>query len=373
MSDLIYFDNAATTYPKPNCVYEAINEGMQKYSFNAGRGSYKVANETHKMIDSTREKIASLVKTEKNQVIFTSSATESINNIIYGLNLNERDNIYVSPFEHNAILRTLHKCNVNIIIIPFDKTTWELDVEKLKNMMILNKPKAVIISHISNVTGFLLPYEDIFNLSKIFGSINILDSAQGVGVYSIVKENIDFIVFAGHKSLYAMFGIAGYINLSNIQLSPYKVGGTGSDSLNLDMPDIFPSRYEAGSLNSVGIYSIYSSINFLKNAKFDIIKKRLVEYFIKQARELKNVVLYLPKNYISYGIVSFNLLGYSSDEVGTILSEDYDICVRTGYHCAPFVHDFIDSKKYAGTVRVSFSGFNTKEEIDTLIDALKEF
>lgn len=154
MSDLIYFDNAATTYPKPNCVYEAINEGMQKYSFNAGRGSYKVANETHKMIDSTREKIASLVKTEKNQVIFTSSATESINNIIYGLNLNERDNIYVSPFEHNAILRTLHKCNVNIIIIPFDKTTWELDVEKLKNMMILNKPKAVIISHISNVTGF---------------------------------------------------------------------------------------------------------------------------------------------------------------------------------------------------------------------------
>ena len=367
---MIYFDNAATTYPKPQCVYDAINEGMQKYSFNAGRGSYKAANETFKMIDDTRNKIGGLVGCEKNKVIFTSSATESLNNIIYGLNICEGDNIYVSPFEHNAIMRTLANCKANIIIIPFDKKTWEIDCNKLNDMMVLKKPKATIISHISNVTGFMLPYQTIFEISKKYNSINVLDSAQGFGVYAIDKNNVDFIVFAGHKSLYAMFGIAGYINVNNIFLKCYKVGGTGSDSLNLNMPDVFPSRYEAGSMNSVGIYSIYFSIDFLKNAKFDIIKEELSEYFIQKASKVPNINIFLPENIKSHGIVSFAIEGYSSDDVGTILAEDYDICVRTGYHCAPFVHDFIDSKKYNGTVRVSFSGFNTRDEIDVLIGAL---
>ncbi len=370
---MIYFDNAATTYPKPQCVYDAINEGMKKYSFNAGRGSYLVANETYKMIDKTREKIAALVECDKNGVIFASSATESINNIVYGLNLNERDNVYVSPFEHNAIIRTLHNCNVNIMVIPFDKKTWEVDLVKLKNMMVLYKPSAVLISHISNVTGFMLPYQEIFSLSKNFGSINILDSAQAFGIYKVEKENIDFIVFAGHKALYAMFGISGYINLTKINLKIYKVGGTGSDSLNPNMPMNLPGRYEAGSLNAVGIYSIFCSIDFLKNSNFAIIKRELVKYFINKIKNNDNIILYLPEGYISFGIVSFNVKGYSSDEVGIILAEDYDICVRTGYHCSPYVHDFIDSKEFLGTVRVSFSGFNTFEEIDVLINALENF
>lgn len=369
---MIYFDNAATTFPKPQCVYDAINEGMKKYSFNAGRGSYKVANDTFKMIDDTRIKIGELVGCEKNKVIFTSSATESLNNIIYGLDISEGDNVYVSPFEHNAIIRTLAICKANIIIIPFDKNTWEIDSKKLNDMMILKKPKATIISHISNVTGFMLPYQKIFDISKKYNSINVLDSAQGFGVYSIDKGHVDFIVFAGHKSLYAMFGIAGYINVNSIFLRCYKVGGTGSDSLNVNMPDVFPSRYEAGSMNSVGIYSIYSSIDFLKKAKFDIIKEELSEYFIQKASKLQNIKIFLPKNIVSHGIVSFAVEGYSSDDVGTILAEDYDICVRTGYHCAPYVHDFIESKKYNGTVRVSFSGFNTKDEIDILVDSIQE-
>lgn len=369
---MIYFDNAATTYPKPKEVYDAINEGMQKYSFNAGRGSYNAANETFKMIDKTREKLASLVEVDKRQVIFTSSATESLNNIIYGLGLNERDNVYISPFEHNAIVRTLHNCGVNIIIIPFEKNTWNVDFVGLKNMMILNRPKAVILSHISNVTGYMLPYNNIFELSKTFGSVNVLDSAQGFGVYNVDKTNVDFLVFAGHKSLYAMFGIAGYINIAKYDLKLYKVGGTGSDSLNLDMPTSLPNRYEAGSINSVGIYSIFSSLDFLKKSNFAIIKKELAEYFIKELRKLDNVIIYLPNDYIPYGIVSFNVEGYTSDEVGIILSQDYDICVRTGYHCAPFVHDFINSKSFLGTVRVSFSGFNTIDEINVLINAIKE-
>ena len=368
---MIYLDNAATTYPKPNCVYEAINYGMKNYSFNSGRGIYKYATKTFKMINQTREKIADFVNTKGDRVVFTSSATESLNNIIYGLQIQEGDTVLISPFEHNAIVRTLYAIKSNIELIPFDKNTWKLNENKLRDILVLKKPKAIIISHISNVTGFMLPYTKIFEFGKKFGTINVLDSAQGFGIYKVNTEFIDFVVFAGHKSLYAMFGIAGFVNISNYNLKKIKVGGTGSDSLNLEMPETMPEKYEAGSLNSVGIYCLNKSIDFLKTLDFEKKEKDLTIYALEKLRKLEKITIYCPEEIIPNGIISFNVDGYTSDEVGIILSEDYDICVRTGYHCAPFVHDFIDSKKYSGTIRISIGIFNTIEEIDSLINALE--
>ena len=175
---MIYFDNAATTFPKPQCVYDAINEGMKKFSFNAGRGSYKVATDTFNMIVDTRKKIANMINVNHNQVAFTSSATEALNIIINGLNLKSGDKVYVSPFEHNSIVRTLHKCAVDIRLIPFNKKDWSVDYDRLNDELAINKPKAVIISHISNVTGYELPYDEIFKCSKKYGAITLLDSAQ---------------------------------------------------------------------------------------------------------------------------------------------------------------------------------------------------
>lgn len=369
---MIYFDNAATTYPKPKEVYDAIEFAMKNFSFNAGRGSYKAATNTFRMIQETREKIASLIDTNYERVIFTSSATESLNNIIYGLELSNNDTVMISPFEHNAIVRTLYNIGIKIILIPFDKDSWELKEKKFEDLVIINKPKAILISHISNVTGFELPYSRIFDISKKHGCINVLDSAQGFGVHKIQKDNIDFVVFAGHKSLFAMFGIAGYICLSNTELRTYKVGGTGSDSLNHNMPDIYPYRYEAGSMNSIGIYSINKSIDFLKNNNFKEKEYELIKYLLLKLKEIEGVVIFLPKNYVSCGIVSFGIKGLKADEVSSILSEEFDICVRSGYHCAPYIHDFINSKPYGGTIRVSLSGFNTFDEIDKLINALIE-
>ena len=369
---MIYFDNAATTFPKPDCVYDAIQYGMRQYSFNAGRGSYQSSKKTFDMIEETRNKIASLVDTEGNKVIFTSSATESLNNILYGLSLSSNDYVLVSPFEHNAVIRTLHNIGVNIIFIPFNKDTWELIINDLNDLCIIKKPKATVISHISNVTGYELPYKEIFNITKKYQSTNILDCAQSFGIFPVEKANVDFLIFAGHKSLYAMFGIAGYINLGDIPLSLYKVGGTGTDSLNPNMPDYAPTRYEAGSPNSVGVFSINKSIDYLKTENFAEKERRLSEYLINKLSNLKEVHMYLPTGYISRGIVSFNIDGFSSDEIGNILSDDYDISVRTGYHCAPYIHEFIDSLKFNGTVRVSLGVFNTKAEIDKLIQALKE-
>ena len=369
---MIYFDNAATTFPKPQCVYDAVNEGMKNFSFNAGRGSYNAATNTFNMISATREKIANIIKANPNQVVFTSSATESLNIIINGLDLKSGDKVYISPFEHNSIVRTLHKCNVEIKFIPFNKKDWSVDYNKFNDELAVNKPKAVIISHISNVTGFELPYNEIFKYSKKYSSITVLDSAQGFGIYPVDPQFVDFVVFAGHKSLYSVFGSAGFINKTNISLNTYKTGGTGSDSLNLDMPQELPARMEAGSLNAVAIYALNKSIDFIVNSDFATKKHDLTSYLIKRLKELDNVIVYCPENIETKGIVSFNIEGYTSDEVGKILSSQYDICVRTGYHCAPYVHDFLEDKKYAGCVRVSLSGFNTIEEIDSLIEAIEE-
>lgn len=369
---MIYFDNAATTYPKPQCVYDAVNEGMKNFSFNAGRGNYSVATNTFNMITATREKIANIIKANPNQVVFTASATESLNIIINGLDLKKGDKVYISPFEHNSIVRTLHKCEAEIKFIPFNKKDWSVDYTKLNDELAINKPKAVIISHISNVTGFELPYNEIFKYSKKYGAITVLDSAQGFGTYMVDSKFVDFVVFAGHKSLYSVFGVAGFINKTNTSLITYKTGGTGSDSLNLNMPQELPSSMEAGSLNAVAIYALNKSIDFIVNSDFATKKHDLTSYLIKKLKEFNNVIVYCPENIEVKGIVAFNIEGYTSDEVGKILSSQYDICVRTGYHCAPYIHDFLEDKKYYGCVRVSLSGFNTVEEIDSLINAIGE-
>lgn len=372
---MIYLDNAATTYPKPENVYQALDNANRNLAFNAGRGSYPKAKAVADLIAETRQQIADLVNTGVDSVSFESSATESLNIIINGLDLNSGDNIYISPFEHNAVVRPLHNLKVekgiNIRILPFIKDTWEIDVKKMENMFALNKPKACFLSHVSNVTGYVLPYGVIFSAAKEYKAINVLDCSQSLGVLNPVVENVDFIVFAGHKSLYASFGVAGFMNLTNQNLKITKSGGTGSDSLNERMPSTGYGRYEAGSLNSVAIAGLHESLTWLKTTNVYEHEKNLTSYLIKKLEELENVHLFLPINKdLIFGIVSLSIDGYSSSDVGIILAEDFNICVRTGYHCAPYVHDFIQSTECGGTVRISIGAFTSKDDVDRITDAL---
>lgn len=373
---MIYFDNSSTTYPKPQCVYEALDFANKNLAFNAGRGSYKSALECLNIIEQTRKAIASFVKCDWRNVTFFSSATEALNIIINGLDIKEGDNIYISPFEHNAIIRPLYNLkkfvDFNIIQIPFDDKTRDADIVKLNDMMVLNKPKAVLISQLSNVTGYELPYSKIFKISKKYNSVNVLDSAQCFGVLNTDIQNVDFIVFAGHKSLYASLGVAGFLNLNNIKLKITKSGGNGSDSLNHNMPEDYYERYETGTLNVVAIYSLLESIKWLKAN--DVLKhgKVLTNYLIEELNKLENIIMYLPLDKTKiYNIVSFNVNGYKSDDVAYILSNEFDICVRSGFHCSPFIHDFIKTKETGGTVRVSLGAFNNKKEIDILLKAIR--
>lgn len=372
---MIYLDNSATTYPKPDIVYDAINYASRNIAFNAGRGTYKKANEATNLITLAREKIGDLVNCSSENVVFLSSATESLNLIINGLRIKDNDNVYISPFEHNAIIRPLYnlkeKINFNIHILPFEEKTWQIKNDVLINMFARNKPNFIFLSQVSNVTGFIAPYQEIFKKGKEYGSINILDSAQSFGILNPNKAYVDFIIFAGHKSLYASLGVAGFINVNDYKLDVIKSGGNGSYSLNPKMPENTYRRYESGTPNIIAIYSLIKSIEWLKDNNVLSHEIELVKYCLEKMREIDKIKVYMPPIDKNLGIISFNVDGYTPDEVGDILSDEFDICVRTGYHCSPLVHEFIGTKELGGTVRVSFGAFNTKKDIDALISALE--
>lgn len=375
---MLYLDNAATTFPKPDSVYEVMDNVNRTCAVNSGRGSYKLARKSNSLIDETKKMLLKLANADlKSQVIFSPSVTVALNQILNGITFQPGDVVYVSPYEHNAIARTVHliekKFRIKVLEMPLDINTFEIDIDKLKYMFTKENPKCVCCTHVSNVTGYILPVQEIFEAAKKYNSITVLDAAQSLGLIPI-KEDIqqaDFIAFAGHKTLYGPFGIAGFIDSSNIKLNEFIVGGTGSDSLNLDMPDMSPNRYESASPNIVAIAGLNEA---LKCSNVDSVfdqEKKITDYLIDKLHHMERIIVYdnfSKKRHIS--IVSFNIEGFRAEDIGMILDEDYDIAVRTGYHCAPFIHKYLNDERYLGTVRVGIGRFTSKDDIDELINAL---
>ncbi len=383
MKKTIYFDNAATTFPKPNKVYEDMDMLYRNLGVNAGRSSYKLAREASNLISETRRKLAILVNYDyEEKIIFTSSATIALNQIFGGLDWNENKTVYVTPFEHNAIMRPLNyikeKFNIKIEIIPFDPVTLELDIAALNLKFSRDFPDFIFMSHVSNVTGFILPVQKIIQASEQYNSVVILDCSQSMGLIpiDIKKIKADYFVFAGHKTLYGPFGIGGFIDNSKVALSEMITGGTGSDSLNLKMPDIYPLKYEAASPNILSIAGLYSALDWINNVGIDNIREKeikLTKHLIEGLKDIYEIKMYLPENLNNHvGIVSVNLEGYNPNELGQILDEDFNIAVRTGYHCAPLIHNFLNTVDRNGTVRMSLSYFNNIEEVEYVIKCLKE-
>lgn len=373
---MIYVDNAATTFPKPEEVYQALDKANRTLAFNAGRGESAESEMASRIIDDARSAIASFVPgVPASHVVFTSSATDALNKLILGLDLLEGDTVYVSPFEHNAIIRPLRRLEQNgirIKILPFDPETWDLDEGKMRQQFAIDNPVAVLISHVSNVTGYEIPFEKIFAASNKYGAVNILDAAQSFGVIPLGSiRDISYLVFAGHKTLYASFGVAGFIAIEDRRLDSIIRGGTGSDSLNPEMPDLLPGRYESGSFNIVAIASLLASIPWLRSNNVASHERRLSERLREELEGMPRIKVFYPKSKSTNGIVSIAIDRYSSSEVGILLREK-GISARTGYHCAPLIHDFIGSKPFEGTVRFSFGAFNTDEDVKMIIKALGE-
>ena len=383
---MVYMDNAATTYPKPESVYYAMNEANRCLSVNAGRGSYQLAQVAVEGMDALRTELLRFIYADNQaEVVFTPSATIACNQIIGGRMLSKQDRVYVSPFEHNAVMRTLWKkqqeCGFSIEEIPIDEKTLEIDLEKMKYVFLQKPPTYVFLSHVSNVTGYILPVEEIFNIAKEVTNREayvILDAAQSFGLVEMDyrKTPFDAIVFAGHKTLYGPFGAAGFIKKDNFNLNSYLAGGTGSASLELRMPEEIPIGLEPGSPNIVAIVGLYAGLQFIKEETREHIfehEKTVSDAIIEGLKNIKGVKLYLPEHLEKHiGIISFSVEGYRADEIGMILDEDYQIAVRTGYHCTPLLHKYLKDEVCGGTVRASVGWFSDENNVEQLVNAIRE-
>lgn len=375
---MAYFDNAATTYPKPDQVYDFMDSFYRSNGGSAGRGNYELANTTKGLIDDTRDRLKRLLRCPAKQVVFEPTATIALNIIIQGIIRTGAKNVYISPFEHNAVTRVLnhYEKNGDITVYELSVTkTLEYDLKRIRYQFDSVKPDFVIVSHASNVIGLLAPVEKIFSLAKGYGAITLVDMAQTAGLVDINVglETIDFAVFAGHKTLMAPTGISGFVMNPAVQPLPVLFGGTGYDSANQDMPSSLPERYEMGTLNTVGVAGL--------NAALRWIEEKTIQYLYECEEQQRRRLISLLQRYdfLSIvgneegrkyvGIVSCVMEGISSDSAGSIFSE-HGISVRTGLQCAPRAHRFLDTFP-EGTIRFSVNALTSDDDFYALENALE--
>lgn len=379
MADMSYFDNAATTFPKPEEVYNFMDRFYRECGVSVGRGQYKLASKASTLIFETKNMLLDLFHCRNKKVVFTHTATEALNIILQGISMSEQYNIYLSPFEHNAVTRVINylmkKHKLNVYTLAFDKSSYTYDLEKIKFQFFDHKPNLVIISHASNVCGVLAPIHKICALSKQHGAINVIDMCQTAGLIDtdLSSNEIDFAVFAGHKTLYGPLGVSGFICTGDVKPSPLIFGGTGIDSVNQNLPETIPERYEVASLNILAISGLYAALKWINNTGIEHIYQTEKENHIRLIKILSkfdNIKIISPTNTdLGVGVVSCVFNGYSSDNIGQILS-DRNVAVRTGLHCAPFAHKFLGTFP-AGTVRFSVSYFNSENDFNCLETALE--
>lgn len=374
---MAYFDNAATTYPKPEVVYDFMDRFYRESGANAGRGNYNIAQGANKLLAETRNLIKDLFHCQTKEVIFTPTATIALNIILQGLIKKGVGKIYISPFEHNAVTRTLHAYESEGLIQIYEliiSSDLKYDMERIRYQFDNNKPDLVVVSHASNVIGLVAPIEEIFTLAKKYDAYTVADMSQTAGLVDINVGllSFDFAVFAGHKTLYGPTGLSGFVMKAEIKLPTVIYGGTGSESANQDMPDILPRRFELGTINISGVAGLNAALKWKNEIGIEAIadkeneNRRKLISLLQKYDWLTIVGNASQGTYV--GIVSCLIDGISSDSAGTIFSEQ-GIAVRTGLQCAPLAHKFLGTFP-AGTIRFSVSYFTSDEDFEELKDAL---
>ena len=375
----IYFDNSSTSFPKAPNVGRAMGEFIENGAFNINRGSYEGAYEAGSAVLGTREMLKDLFNCPNSKnVVFTPSVTYSLNFFIKGF-LKPGDHVLVTSVEHNAVMRPLvqmEKLGVEFDAVPCDEEGG-VTADDFR-AYIKENTKAIITTHASNVCGTIIPIEEIGALCKEKGLVYAVDTAQTAGILNIdmQKANIDFLAFTGHKGLLGPQGIGGFIASDKLEglIDPVISGGTGSLSDSEEIPDFLPDRFESGTLNLPGIIGLHQALVYLKEAGIDNMRKEKMEitkYFLDQVKEIDGVKVAGKKTVEGrLGVVSIDFEGFDNSIVSFYLSSKYKIMTRVGMHCAPRAHKTLKTFPQ-GTVRFSFSHFNTKEEVDVCIDSIK--
>ena len=376
----VYLDNSSTTFPKPKQVIDGMYDYMLNVGGNAGRGNYTNSLQSNRFLYEAREVVCNFFGfSSPSNVIFTNNVTTSLNMLIKGL-LKAGDHVVTSSMEHNSVLRPLMNCKenlgINLDIITANKLGF-INIDDFKNK-ITPKTKLVILTQASNVTGSIQDITEIGNICKENDVFFIVDSSQGAGVLDINMNSINAnaIAFTGHKSLLGPQGIGGFLidDKLNSCCNSIMHGGTGSLSYSLDQPDFLPDKFECGTLNMPGIIGLSEGIKFINKTGLKTIyehNNRLVKYLLDGLLNIKDLQVYgdlTGKNITT--CVSINMKSLDSSELGYLL-EDNNIKTRCGLHCSPLAHKTIGTYPN-GTVRLSISYFNTKEEIDYTLKILNK-
>ncbi|WP_315110538.1 aminotransferase class V-fold PLP-dependent enzyme [Clostridium intestinale] len=372
---MIYLDNGATSFPKPRSVYEEMIKCVRDYCANPGRGAHDMSIRCDMEIYECRERIAKLFNIDNPlNVIFTANATDGLNIAIQGI-LEKGDHIITSYLEHNSVLRPVkqkERQGVEVSLLKGDKDGL-LSVDEIEKE-IKSNTKAIIINHGSNVIGTIQDIKAIGDLARRNNIKFIVDGAQTAGTIEIDidKYNIDLLAVPGHKGLLGPQGTGALIINKNVALKELKYGGTGSQSHSLEQPQFLPDKFESGTLNTPGIVGLNSGLKFIEDEGINNIRikeKTFVDFLLGEFESMPFIECYGTNSKDSSAIISINVEGMESSEVGKLLNKK-DIYVRTGYHCAPLVHKVIGTEK-RGTVRISPGYFNTLDEMKQLLIELK--
>lgn len=374
---MYYFDNAATTWPKPNTVVSAAIKCIVKSGANPNRGGYAMAKEAGHVVLETRRELCSFFGTQDPfEYMFVHNTTQALNFAIKGI-LKPGDHAVASSIEHNSSLRPLNKmksagCDVDIVFA--DKNGY-VSPQSIASAL-KDNTKLLVISHASNVFGSIQPVGEIIEIAHKNGTMVLVDAAQSAGSMplSIKDINADMVAFPAHKGLYGLQGTGVLYVKNEIILDTIIEGGTGSDSKILLQPEMFPDKFEAGTQNAPGIAALGEAVRFIRQKNVEHIfnhENMLAKQFIHGIQGIENVTVYGNTDGPRCGIVSINIGNADPGTVENLLDERYDIAIRSGYHCAPLAHKSMGTYD-TGAVRFSFGYYNDERQVDYAIRAIRE-
>ncbi len=381
MQNMIYLDNAATAFPKPDEVYTFIDEFYRSNGVSPGRSGFDASLEAEELVAETRRILMNLFNGDgdPDRLTFSYNASDSLNMIIQGI-AKEGDHVITSMIEHNSVLRPLHHLALNGIIevthVPFDQHGY-IDPDDIRKALRPNT-KMVVLNHCSNIIGTIQPVGEVGKICREADVLLVVDGAQGAGAVKVDMQamGIDVYVFTGHKSLMGPTGIGGSYVMKDVPVKYTRFGGTGVRSAQLTHLEEFPYRLECGTLNMIGVAGLNAGVKWINKTGMEKLHNQelaLWDRLRKGLQKIDRVITYCAENTENQNpVLSFNIDGIPAGDVGMMLDVDYNIACRTGLQCAPKVHEKIGTIDIKGTVRFGIGPFNTKEHIDAAVKAVEE-
>lgn len=375
---MIYMDNGATSWPKPPEMLKALTDAAANYCANPGRSGHAMAARTAREIFRTRLAAAELFNIdEPGQIIFTKNCTEGINMALMGV-LREGDHVVTSSMEHNSVMRPLYylrKKGIETTVVPCD-AEGRLDPENVRKALRMNT-RLIVLTAASNVTGTMMPLEEVGRIAIRRGVLFMVDGAQGAGVMdlNVKKNHIDILAAPGHKGLLGPQGTGLLYIRKNITITPLLKGGTGSSSMDLRQPLEFPEGYEAGTVNGPGIIALGASLTIINKIGIQTIaahERRLTQRLQNGLAAIPGVRLYGPEDSRQKtAVIAFNIEGMDCEEAAMIMNDEYGIAVRAGFHCSGMAHETIGTGR-TGCIRLTPGFYSGDRDIEAVIAAIKK-